>query len=105
MVAQHRGKQAEAREWLDRLPREMIANDMELRLVAASILAFSDRNAEAFSIANDVLREPNTLPESRVACTRIAAGAAAFGDHLGLIPELIPRWPGLGDPGGAPSTP
>ena len=96
------GKLAEAREWLDRLPRKMIARDTELRLVAASILAFSDRNAEAFSIAREVLREPDTPPQSRVAALRIAAGAAAFGDRLGLIPDLLPRWPGLGDPGGAP---
>jgi LuxR family maltose regulon positive regulatory protein len=96
------GKQAEAREWLDRLPREMIAGDIELRLVAASILAFSDRNAEAFSIANEVLREPDTPPQSRVIALRIAAGAAAFADRLGLIPELIQHWPGPGDPGGAP---
>ena len=96
------GKQAEAREWLDRLPREMIAGDLELRLVAASVLAFSDRNAEAFSIANEVLRQPDTPPQSRVVALRIAAGAAAFADRLGLIPDLIPHWPGLGDPGGAP---
>jgi LuxR family maltose regulon positive regulatory protein len=96
------GKQAEAREWLDRLPREMFAKDSGLRLVAASILAFSDRNAEALSIANDVLRESDTPPQSRVVALRIAAGAAAFADRLGLIPELIPHWPGLDDPGGAP---
>ena len=66
------------------------------------MLAFSDRNAEALSIASEVLREPDTPPRSRLAALRIAAGAAAFSDRLGLIPDLIPRWPGPGDPGGTP---
>jgi LuxR family maltose regulon positive regulatory protein len=37
-----------------------------------------------------------------VVALRIAAGSAAFADRLGLIPALIPRWPGTGDPGGSP---
>lgn len=96
------GKLAEAREWLDRLPRDMLAKDPELRLVAASILALSDRNAEALAIARELLAEPSTPPETAVVALRVAAGAAAFGDRLGLIPELLPRWPLQGEPGDAP---
>jgi hypothetical protein len=82
---------------------KLIAGDIELRLVAASILALSDRNAEAYSIANELLREPDHA-------VGIAGGCAAHRRWRRRLrrspgtdpPELIPRWPGLGDPGGTP---
>jgi len=49
------GKVAEAREWLDRLPAAMLTGDTELRLVAASVLALGERNAEAIVFAREVL--------------------------------------------------
>ncbi|WP_457097917.1 LuxR C-terminal-related transcriptional regulator [Lysobacter sp. P5_B9] len=88
-----RGQLAEAREWLERLPRELFAGDPSLRLVAASILAFSDRNAEAQRFASAVLDDPTTGTLTLVKALRIAAGSAAYADQLDKIPPLLPRWP------------
>lgn len=96
------GQLAEAREWLARLPTSLFAGDTGLRLAAASILAFSDRNSEALRIARNVLADTASAPESRSIALRIAAGANAFADGLDDIPDLLPRWPALGEPGGAP---
>jgi LuxR family maltose regulon positive regulatory protein len=96
------GMLAEAREWLDRLPAQMLAGDTELRLVAASVLALGERNAEAIAIARDVLAEPDTTPQATATALRIGAGASIFADRLGLLPGLLERWPGAGDPGGGP---
>src|SRR4249919_2357209 len=88
-----RGQLAEAREWLERLPRELFAGDPRLRLVAASIMAFSDRNAEAQRFACTVLDDPTTGTLTLVKALRIAAGSAAYADQLDKIPPLLPRWP------------
>jgi LuxR family maltose regulon positive regulatory protein len=89
-----RGQLAEAREWLERLPRELFAGDPKLRLVAASIMAFSDRNAEAQRFACTVLDDPTTGALTLAKALRIAAGSAAYADQLDKIPPLLPRWPG-----------
>ena len=96
------GKVAEAREWLDRLPAEMLAGDTQLQLVAASVLALGDRNAEAIAIARDVLREADITPQSHAIALRIGAGSSIFADRLGLLPELLDQWPGPSDAGGGP---
>ncbi|MFL6591753.1 MAG: AAA family ATPase, partial [Luteimonas sp.] len=88
-----RGMLAEAREWLERLPPALLAGDAKLRLAAASILAFSDRNAESQRFARTVLDDPNTAPAELAIALRIAAGAAAYSDQLDRIPPLLPRWP------------
>ena len=84
--------------------RAMLARDTELRLVAASVLALSDRNAEALAIAREVHRRSDTPPQSRrVGAAHRRRRGAPIADHLGLIPELMARWPlVLGDPGGTP---
>lgn len=96
------GKLAEAREWLDRLPAEMIAGSLELRLVGASVLAFGDRNADALSMAREVLDEPDTTPQARATASRIGAGSAIFADRLGLLPGILAGWPDEAEEGGGP---
>ena len=91
------GKLAEAREWLERLPAEMLAGDTELRLVAASVLAVGERNAEAIAIAREVLGEPDITPDRAPSRLRIGAGSSIFADRLGLLPEIIEHWPGPAD--------
>lgn len=88
-----RGMLAEAREWLERLPPELLAGDAQLRLAVASTLAFSDRNAEAQRFARTVLDAPLATPSELAIALRIAAGAAAYADQLDQIPRLLPRWP------------
>jgi LuxR family maltose regulon positive regulatory protein len=88
-----RGMLAEAREWLERLPPELLAGDPQLRLAAASILAFSDRNAESQRFARTVLDDPTTAPGTLAVALRISAGSTAYADQLDQIPRLLPRWP------------
>lgn len=96
------GMLAEAREWLDRLTPDMVSGDPELRMVAASILAFGDRNADALEMAREVLDEPDTTPQVRATALRIGAGSAVYADRLGLLPGLLERWPGPADEGSGP---
>ncbi|NUS61933.1 MAG: hypothetical protein HOQ01_13380 [Lysobacter sp.] len=96
------GKLTEAREWLERLPHDMVAGDTDLRLVAASVLAFSDRNDEALEFARDVLDDRDATPQARAHALRTAAGSAVFGDRLGLLPALIEQWPMSEEGGGGP---
>jgi LuxR family maltose regulon positive regulatory protein len=94
------GMLAEAREWLDRLPPEMVSGDPELRLVGAAILAFGDRNADALAMARDILDDPTSTPQMRATALRIGAGAAAFADRLGLLPGFLAQWPEAAEEGG-----
>ena len=96
------GKLAEAREWLDRLPAEMLAGDTELRLVAASVMALGERNAEAIVISREVLDEPDITPRSRTLGLRIGLGSSVFADRLGLLPDILAHWPGPADAGASP---
>jgi LuxR family transcriptional regulator, maltose regulon positive regulatory protein len=97
-----RGQLAEAREWLERLPHALFAGDAQLRLVAASVFAFSDRNAEAQHFARTVLDDPKSGEHDLAVALRIAAGVAAYADQLDEVPLLLPRWPKPGDAGAAP---
>ena len=87
------GRYAEAREWIDHIPAEMFEEDLDLRLAAASILALSDRNAAALRIAREALENRAISPPSRAIALRLAAGAAAYADRLGLLSGLLARWP------------
>jgi LuxR family transcriptional regulator, maltose regulon positive regulatory protein len=86
------GKMAEAREWLDRIPSELLAKDTELRLIAAWIIALSERHAEALETARDVLDDPASTPQARMIALRVASGATGYADQLGLIPDLTAQW-------------
>ncbi|MEO8000792.1 MAG: LuxR C-terminal-related transcriptional regulator [Arenimonas sp.] len=92
------GKLLEARMWLDRIPATLLADDIELRLIGAWIMAFGDRNREALAIAREALEDPLASPRTLVIATRVAAGAAAYADRLGLIPSFFIRWPELPAP-------
>ena len=71
----------------------MLAEDVELRLIAAWIIAFSDRNAEAQETSLAVLRDPNASPRARLIATRVAGAAVMFADRVGLVNDLVERWP------------
>lgn len=87
------GKVDEAREWLQRLPMALLESDAELRLGAAAVLAFGNRNAEALRMASDVLGNPRTSPALAVVARRVASTAAAYADHLGVLEKLLASWP------------
>jgi LuxR family transcriptional regulator, maltose regulon positive regulatory protein len=87
------GKLTEAREWLDRIPPHLLAENISLRLVAAWVIALGDRNAEALRIAIEVADDPTTSPQLLKMALRVAGGAAAYADHLGLVADTLARWP------------
>lgn len=87
------GKVDEAREWLERIPAELLSRDAELRLAAAVVLAFGDRNAEGLQIAAEVLADPATSPELAVVALRVASSAAAYADQVGLLEKMLTTWP------------
>ena len=90
-----RGMIAEAWDWIDRIQPDLLSKDTELRLIAAWIIALSERHAEALETAQSVLDDPTTTPEIKVIALRVAAGATVSADHLGLMPDLISRWTDL----------
>lgn len=86
------GKLLEARDWLDRIPPEVAATDVDLRLVGAWIMAIGERNAEAQGISQEILHDPAMNPQRRFVAARAAASAAAYGDRLGLMPGILADW-------------
>jgi LuxR family maltose regulon positive regulatory protein len=87
------GRMTEARAWLERIPQALLAEDVELRLFAAWIIAFSERNPEAQATCLAVLRDPETTPRVRVIATRVAGAAVMFADRLGPVVEMLREWP------------
>lgn len=87
------GHLAQARDWLERFPPEVLANDIELRLIAAWVMAFGDRNAAALQVAQRVLDDPGASDHARILATRVAAAAAVFADRVGLVAEITAHWP------------
>lgn len=87
------GKFAEAQAWLDRIPPEAIAGDVNLRLFAAWAIALGERNAEAYRIATDVLSDAAVDPATQFVAALVASSATGYSDHLGLVPALFARWP------------
>jgi LuxR family maltose regulon positive regulatory protein len=87
------GRLTEARAWLERIPPQVLAEDVELRLIAAWIIAFSERNAEAQAVAMAVLRDPGASPRERLVASRVAGAAVMYADRTGLVVELMSTWP------------
>ena len=83
------GKLSEARAWLDRIPAEVLAADPELHLIAAWIMALGDRNEEALEIARRALADPLATPRVLKLASRVASGAAAYSDRIGLIHDIL----------------
>jgi LuxR family maltose regulon positive regulatory protein len=96
------GKLAEASAWLERIPAQVLEADVELRLIAAWIMVFGERNGEALRVASAVLDDPASAPHIRLVATRVAAGAAAYADRIGLITVIFRAWP---DPGSSHEDP
>ncbi|WP_172461781.1 LuxR C-terminal-related transcriptional regulator [Dyella jiangningensis] len=87
------GKLTEARQWLAFIPPRLLASDMSLKLVAAWVLALSGRSDEALRIAMKAAADPASTPLRRMIALRVAGGAAIYADRLGLVAELVARWP------------
>jgi LuxR family maltose regulon positive regulatory protein len=89
------GRLAEARAWLEQIPAQTLEEDVELRLIAAWIMVFGERNGEALQIAQAVLADPAATPATRLIASRVASGAASYADRLGLLPGIFRAWPSL----------
>ncbi|MEO6926812.1 MAG: LuxR C-terminal-related transcriptional regulator [Rhodanobacter sp.] len=89
------GRLAEARDWLDRIPAHILAQDVSLRLVAAWVIALGDGNLDALRIALEVVDDPASSRQLLWMALRVAAGAAVYADNLGLVPEMLAKWPQL----------
>jgi LuxR family maltose regulon positive regulatory protein len=87
------GRLPEAREVLARIPAESVAKDVDLRLISAWILSCSERNAEALADAQRLMAEPALDTRTGFVAALVAASAAGFADQLGLIPDILARWP------------
>jgi LuxR family maltose regulon positive regulatory protein len=96
------GKIAEATQWIERIPAPMLAQEPELRLIAAWVFALSDRHDEALATAMAILEDPDTTSRARVLALRVASGATAYADHIGLVPGLLARWEALPERGDDP---
>ncbi len=86
------GQLLEAREWLDRLPPEVVAADVDLRLTGAWIMAIGEHNAEALKVAQAVLRDTDMGLQRRFVAVRVAGSAAGYGDRLALLPAILEDW-------------
>lgn len=87
------GRLSEAREALARMPADEVAREPDFRLIAAWLHACSDRHAEGLAVARSLLSDPAVVGQERFLAALVAASAAAYGDRIGLIPELLARWP------------
>lgn len=87
------GRLDEAREWLARMPGILHSPDMQLRLGAGAVLAFSDRNAEGLQLAMEVLDDHAIPVELALVALRVASSAAAYADQPGLLETLLADWP------------
>lgn len=86
------GKLGEAREWLERVPKEAIAKDVELRIASGWIMALGDRPSQALVIANELARDVGASPQIQFEAALIGACAAAYADRPGIVPAMLARW-------------
>ena len=91
------GRLAEARELVERIPSLILAADTRLRLEAAWLDALGERNEAAMGVARGVAEDPETVPQLRMTALRVAGGAAAYSDRVGLLPGIIEAWPDAPD--------
>lgn len=91
------GRIDEAREWLARVPGVLQSPDLQLRLGAGTVLAFSERNADGLQLAMDVLADPALPIELALVALRVASSAAAYADQPGLMNTLLADWPPVPD--------
>ncbi|MFL6591534.1 MAG: LuxR C-terminal-related transcriptional regulator [Luteimonas sp.] len=86
------GQLLEARDWLEQIPSDVVAGDVDLRLVGAWIMAIGEHNAKALETAQAVLHDPLMDTHRRFVGTRAAVTAVAYGDRLGLLPAILEGW-------------
>jgi LuxR family transcriptional regulator, maltose regulon positive regulatory protein len=96
------GKLTEAREWLDRIPPQLLAENIPLRLVAAWVTALGEGNSDALRIGLEIADDPATSPPLVKMALRVAGGAAAYADQLGVVADILARWPAQSTPGEDP---
>ena len=87
------GRITEARTWLERIPPQLLTEDIELGLIAAWIIASSERNSEALATAKSALYDPASTPRRRLVAARVAGVAAIYADRLGLVQDILADWP------------
>src|SRR6478735_1287689 len=91
------GRITEARAWLERIPPHLLTEDIELGLIAAWIIASSERNGEALATAKAALYDPKSEPRRRLVAARVAGVAAIYADRLGLVQDILADWPTVAD--------
>ena len=91
------GRLTEARGWLERIPPHVLTEDIELGLIAAWIIASSERNGEALATAQAALYDPASTPHRRLVAARVAGVAAIYSDRLGLVQDILSDWPVVED--------
>jgi LuxR family maltose regulon positive regulatory protein len=91
------GRITEARAWLERIPPHLLADDIELGLIAAWIIASSERNGEALATARAALHDPKSDARRRLVAARVAGVAAIYADRLGLVQDILADWPQVAD--------
>ncbi|WP_218511718.1 LuxR C-terminal-related transcriptional regulator [Variovorax sp. dw_308] len=91
------GDLAEALQWIPHLAPETLADNVQLRLIGAWVMALGNRPDEARRTADEVLRDPSTEPAMTFMAALVASCAEACADRIGLIPAIMARWPTLPD--------
>ena len=86
------GRLLEAREWLDRIPRATINDDLDLKLVAAWVRSIGESHADAYEVANAILVKQDLTPMQRFLASRAAFTAAIYGDRPGPLPDILKAW-------------
>ena len=86
------GMLAEAREWLQRVPDEAIAADVDLRIASGWIMALGDRPAQALAMASELARDPGAPPPVQFEAALVGATAAHFQDHPGIAAAMLEQW-------------
>jgi len=86
------GRLAEARAWVERIPARVLAADVELGLVAAWIIASSERHEEALATALTALHDPASTPHQRLVAAGGGGGAPFFSDRRGWVGDILGDW-------------
>lgn len=89
------GNLVEAQQWIKRMDAAATERDVDLRLVTAWILSFSDRAAEGRRIAAEVASDPAASDNAAFMAALVGASCAWCLDEIGDVPAIIARWPTL----------
>ena len=84
-----KGRLAEARDWIRRLPPQALERDVHLQLTVAWITALGEDAATVPSLIEQIRRHPQFDDECRFEAALIAAAAGTFCDQPGCIAEAL----------------